>query len=123
MPRSPCLVRCRGDVPGGSLLWFASAWLPGGIPARTSLTYREAKKSKNVRDEIEKGFDSEIRIFDASSARCYHVFGRWVRQWGNASGRVRTYCGLCGPQFRQSLSQSVARFGYFRASVENLQVA
>src|SRR6266852_4553881 len=34
-----------------------------------------------------------------------------------------TYCGLCGPQFRQSLSQSVARFGYFRASVENLQVA
>src|SRR6267143_4665503 len=45
-------VRFRGDAPGGSRLWFASAWLAGEIPARTPLTYREAKKSKNVRDEI-----------------------------------------------------------------------
>src|ERR1700675_3969283 len=106
MPRSPCLVRCRGDVPGGSLLWFASAWLVGGIPARTPLTYREAKKSKNVRDEIEKGFDSKIRIFDASLAGCYHVFARWVRQWGNASGRVRPV-DLLRPLWGRNLSLPV----------------
>src|SRR5258708_31698894 len=76
MPRSPGHVRFRGDAPGGSRLWFASAWLAGEIPARTPLTYREAKKSKNVRDEIEKGFDSKIRIFEVSLA-------------GECMGRVR----------------------------------
>src|ERR1017187_1291224 len=52
---------------GRARLWLASAWLAGGIPARTPLPYREAKKSTNVRDEIEKSFDSKIRIFDVSS--------------------------------------------------------
>ncbi len=66
MPRSPGHVRFRGDTPVGSRLWFASAWLAGEIPARTPLTYREAKKSANVRDVIEKSFDSKIRIFDGS---------------------------------------------------------
>src|ERR1700730_1358817 len=69
MPRSPFLVPFRGDTcdaaprsrslktlldKAPSRLWFASAWLAGEIPARTPLTYREAKKSRNVRDEIEK---------------------------------------------------------------------
>jgi hypothetical protein len=38
------------------------------IPARTPLTYKEEKKSRNVRDEIEKDFDSKIRLLEASLA-------------------------------------------------------
>jgi len=49
-------------MPGGSRLWFVSAWLAGEIPARIPLTYREAKKSTNVRDEIEKSFDLPLFI-------------------------------------------------------------
>jgi hypothetical protein len=63
------LVACQPyATPGGPRLWFASAWLAGEIPARTPLTYKEAKKPTNVRGEFEKSFDSEIRIFDASLA-------------------------------------------------------
>jgi hypothetical protein len=51
-PRSRSLKALLDKAP--SRLWFASAWLAGAIPARTPLTYREAKKSRNVRDGIEK---------------------------------------------------------------------
>ena len=38
----------------------------GGNSSENSPHYREAKKSTNVRDEIEKSFESKIRIFNAS---------------------------------------------------------
>ena len=37
----------------------------GGNSSENSPHYREAKKSTNVRDEIEKSFESKIRIFKA----------------------------------------------------------
>ena len=40
----------------------------GGNSSENSPHYREAKKSINVRGEIEKSFDSTIRIFDAGLA-------------------------------------------------------
>jgi hypothetical protein len=49
-------------MPSSSRLWFLSAWLAGEMPAKTPFTYREAKKSTNVRDEIEKSVDSKFRI-------------------------------------------------------------
>ena len=46
----------------------------GGNSRENSPHYREAKKSTNVRDEIEKSFESKIRIFNAtlagSTSRC-----------------------------------------------------
>jgi hypothetical protein len=38
----------------------------GGNSSENSPHYREAKKSTNVRDEIEKSFESKIRTFNAS---------------------------------------------------------
>ena len=47
----------------------------GGNSSENSPHYREAKKSTNVRDEIEKSFESKIRIFHASLA------GSTSRKW------------------------------------------
>ena len=62
------LVVCQPyATPGGTLVVRVRP-ARGGNSSENSPHYREAKKTTNVRDEIEKSFESKIRIFCASLA-------------------------------------------------------